>query len=435
MLSLLAAGRQSRRTRATQVRYLSSALAASGLIGALLIGGVLYARWMEGRYVHALASRMFPRPVDSDSFGTELTIVLQGSALQAEAFRQPDLLPLYGSSELIWRDYQGRFNGSELFRTYPTGFALFPVGKPGTPALAILQDLVAIGGELAGKKVAISLSPAWLRNSSQDEQSHYRGNFSRLHAGELAFSTDLSFELKHDVAQRMLDFPATLEADPLLKFALERLADGSPGSRAVYYSVLPLGKLQNLVLRLQDHWETLALIRGQPDLAPDVPRRAAALDWQSLQTEAARMAQTLARERAQKSSTEASPESSGDRQFLQRVRQSAEWTDLDLLMRGLAQLGAQPIILSQPLAGTAFDHLRVRRSAREAYYERFRKVTRPYGVPVIDFAEHDEDPFFVVNVRSHLSAKGWAYYDRALDAFYHGAHNGPTAQVAADRVR
>src|SRR5438067_665624 len=135
------------------------------------------------------------------------------------------------------------------------------------------------------------------------------------------------------------------------------------------------------------------------------------------------------------SSTVASPASSGDRQCLQLVRQSAEWTDLDLLLRGLAQLGARPIILSQPLAGAAFDQLRVRRSAREAYYDRFRRVTRPYGVPVIDFAEHDEDPFFVVNVRSHLSAKGWAYYDRALDAFFHGAESVPTAQVTADRAR
>jgi D-alanine transfer protein len=417
------------------VRHLSSALLSVGLIAVLLIGDLLYARWMEGRYIHALASRMFPRPVDSDSFGTELTIVLQGSALQTEAFRQPDLLPLYGSSELIWRGYQGKFNGSELFRTYPTGFALFPVGKPGTPALAILQHLAAIGGNLEGKKVAISLSPAWLRNSSQDEHNHYRGNFSRLHAGELAFSTDLSFDFKHDAAQRMLDFPATLESDPLLRFALEKLADGSARAQAIYYALLPLGKLQNLVLRLQDHWETLALIRSQPDLVPDVPRVAAALDWPSLVTEADRLSQRLAGQRAQRSSPEASPESSGDRQFLGVVRQSPEWTDLDLLMRGLAQLGAQPIILSQPLAGAAFDHLRVRRSAREAYYERFRKVTRPYGVPVIDFAEHDEDPFFVVNVRSHLSAKGWAYYDRALDAFYHGADSGPKAHVAADRAR
>jgi D-alanine transfer protein len=104
-------------------------------------------------------------------------------------------------------------------------------------------------------------------------------------------------------------------------------------------------------------------------------------------------------------------------------------------MRELAQLGARPMILAQPLAGPAFDRLGVRRAAREAFYQRFREVTRPYAVPAIDFAEHDEDPFFVVNVRSHLSAKDWAYYDQALDAFYHGAESGPTAQVAADRGR
>ena len=46
---------------------------------------------------------------------------------------------------------------------------------------------------------------------------------------------------------------------------------GSPlyfWSRGLYYLLLPLGRLQNLVLRLQDHWETLAYIRQRPDLSP-----------------------------------------------------------------------------------------------------------------------------------------------------------------------
>ena len=30
-----------------------------------------------------------------------------------------------------------------------------------------------------------------------------------------------------------------------------------------------------------------------------------------------------------------------------------------------------------------------------------------------------DDLFFVVDPYSHLSPKGWAYYDQTLDAFYH----------------
>jgi poly-D-alanine transfer protein DltD len=39
---------------------------------------------------------------------------------------------------------------------------------------------------------------------------------------------------------------------------------------------------------------------------------------------------------------------------------------------------------------------------------------------MIEFQEHDEDPAFLIRHQSHLTAKGWAYYDRALDDFFHG---------------
>ena len=402
------------------MRHLGSALLAVGLLAAALAGGVLYARWVESRYIHALASGMFASPLRGDTLPPELAQEVEGSVLQSEAVRQPDLLPIYGSSELLWRSDQGEFNGSQVFRGYPTGFALFPVGKQGTPALVILQDLAAIGPELRGRKVAISLSPSWLLHNPSEDQAYYAGNFSRLHAGELAFSTDLSYELKREAAERMLPFPATVEQDPLLKFALERLVDPSPLGPGLYYAALPLGKLQNVVLRLQDHWATLALIRGRPALTADVPREAAALDWSQLRSEAGRMARLLAARWARRAAPERNSElTPRGEEFLRTVRESPSWIDLALLMRGLKELGARPLILSQPLAGAFFDQLGVSQGAREEFYARFREITRPYGVPVVDFAEHDEDRFFVSDARSHLSAQGWLYYDEALDTFYH----------------
>jgi poly-D-alanine transfer protein DltD len=42
----------------------------------------------------------------------------------------------------------------------------------------------------------------------------------------------LSLQLRQDAARRMLQFPATVANRPLLRFALENLADGSPLSLA-----------------------------------------------------------------------------------------------------------------------------------------------------------------------------------------------------------
>jgi D-alanine transfer protein len=403
---------------------LMAALIAVGLVILVLSAGAVGAHWTEGRYIHALASGLFSAPHGNRAARQpNLSILTQGSALQAEALRQPDLLPVYGSSELIWRDYQGNYNGSELFREYPTGFTIFPVAGAGASSLTILQELAAVGAELRDRKVAVSLSPSWLFRSARGDQTYYAGNFSPLHAAAFAFSTDLSLDLKQIAARRMLDYPQTLDREPLLRFALERLADPSPLSRALYFAALPLGKLETLVLGLQDHWETLALIRSQPNIRPEVPRRASPLDWPALLARATRIAEQRTRKRPLSDSS-AEPSRGGRavaHRFIQKLRQSTEWTDLVLLMRVLRELGARPLIVSPPLAGAYFDHLGVSRQARSDFYQKFRRLIEPYRVPVVDFANQDESRSFVADRRSHLSAEGWAYYDQALDAFYHDA--------------
>jgi D-alanine transfer protein len=395
--------------------HLGAALVAILLVAAALAAGALAAHRIEGTYIHALAPGQFDQKQ-------------QGRALQAEAFRQPDLLLLYGSSELI---RETPYRATQFFGEYPTGFAIFPVGGKGDTPLIYLQELAAVGADLRGKELAISLLPSAIVFHTADRADYYAGNFSRLHAGELAFSTDLSSDLKRGAARRMLDFPETLASDPLLRFALDRLADPSPLGRAQYWAVLPLGKLHNLVLRLQDHWETVAYIRRQPNLDPTVPRRPARLDWSSLLVRSQREAERQAGSNPAGFSKRLRRHPIGTwkvmanirsgRAFLRDIETATGWTDLELLLRTLNELGARPLLLSPPLEGAFFDFWGVPSRPRQAYYDRLRDTAGRYGVPLRDFADHDGDPHFVVDFRSHLSPQGWAYYDQTLDAFYHGA--------------
>ena len=400
------------------------------LLGTALTGFGLYARWTERRFIHALAPELFPQK-------------MQGGALQAEAFRQPELLPIYGSSELY--SFVGPFHASELFRSYPSGFEVSPVGRYGTLPLIILQDLAAVGPDAWGKKVAICVSPAFFRASDELQNAYYRGNFSPLHADELALSSELSFEVKQAAVQRMLEHPDTVQSDPLLAFILERLADGSPLSRALYYGAFPLGRLDDLALRLQDHWETLAYIRQRPDLSPEVPRRAERLDWPSLIAEARREAEGRAGNNPfgfdadyWRQSAETIVKQRGlnnDGSYRKSLQQEMDWGDLDLLLRGLRDLGARPLLLSVPIKGIFYDYWGVSISARKDYYRRTRAAATRYGVPLVDFEEFDGDKYFTVDERSHPSQEGWAYYDQALDAFYHGADPSPNGRVPAGDVR
>ena len=88
-------------------------------------------------------------------------------------------------------------------------------------------------------------------------------------------------------------------------------------------------------------------------------------------------------------------------------------------MRGLSELGARPLVMSQPIPGKYYDYIGISHDARLQYYSKLRALAGQYGVPVVDFENHDDDQYFVTDPNSHLSRKGWAYYDQALDAFFH----------------
>jgi len=393
---------------------LRAALVSLCLVLLALEGLDWYAHDVARRYVAALAPLVFEQKD-------------QGALLLDTAFAQPDLLPLYGSSELRIADPD---HPSTLFRTYPTGFAVFPVGKADTTCLVMLEKLAAAGPDLRGKKVAIVLSPVWFFGRDQADPAGYAGNFSRLQANALAYSTDLSFDLKQAAAVRMLQYPATLDKDPLLKFSLQQLAAGSLAGGALYYASLPLGRLQTLVLRLQDDWETLRFVTAQVGLTPAVAHQPAPLPWRALTAQAAQDYSAQANNNPfgfansywsnQAGVIQRTKNQQTDKGFLHVLRHNKEWTDLDLLLRELQGAGAQPLLISLPIAGTYYNYAGVSATARKQYYTQLSAVAKKYGVPLQEFADHDQDRYFLIDDGSHLSPKGWMYVDQTLDAFYHG---------------
>ena len=221
--------------------------------------------------------------------GEVLSIKNQGTALQQAAVETPYLLPIYGASEQnLQATYNRPFHPTNVFRDYPTGFTIFPVGKDESTCLIILQRLAAVSSALKGRKLVLSLSPASFLNMLAARPQGYAGNFSPLHAGELALNSRLSLALRQDAARRMLEYPSTLSNRPLLKFAIENLADGSSVGLACYHAVLPLLVVHNALLRYQDHWRVVHLLWKHPGWARSrlTPPGGRQLDWAALHRQA-----------------------------------------------------------------------------------------------------------------------------------------------------
>jgi D-alanine transfer protein len=340
----------------------------------------------------------------------------QGLTFQRAAAHTPDVLPLYGSSELINPPVPER--ASIFFRTASTGFQVSPVGNGGANPLLMLQKVGALGSDLRRKKLAISLSPDWFLTPNPSWKG-YKGNFSLMAASETTFGTALDFELKRDIASRMLKCPSTLETSPFLEFALRRLASGRWFDRVIFCALWPIGKVQTTLLELQDHLAARNYIRHKIKPAPRCHSETP--DWSKLIARVSRTKTIDADNIMTASGFDAQITPAGrDQAFRIGMNASPGWTDLELLMRTLARVHARALILSMPISGEFYDQAGTSRSARENYYVKLRALVQRYHFALVEFEEHDEDSAFLYRHQSHLTAKGWTYYDRALDDFFHG---------------
>jgi D-alanine transfer protein len=373
--------------------HLSSALIACVLPVVILCSGRLLAIYLEDKTIHATAPQDF-------------FIKNEGLAFERAAARNPDILLLYGSSELI-DPIPNR--ASDFFANAPTGFQVCPVGKQGTTSLIILQKLGALGSDLRGRKVAISLSPSWFLRPAV-KPDFYAGSFSLPAASHMLFGHALDWNLKAEIAKRMLQFPDTLKKAGVLQLAAACFASGHPLDRIVLIAIWPLGKLQNALLDLEDHFEALTYILAEGKQFPH---------WLRLSS----LHKTQPQQPSHHTHLPVTPEPvaaispANDVAFRARVAAASEWIDLELLFRTLKELRAQPLILSIPLDPYAVRG--ISRSAHQIYYDKLRELAQRYHFPLIEFEDHDADPAFLIAHREHPTPKGWMYYNRALDDFFH----------------
>ncbi len=373
---------------------------AAGLATICALVTVLLCVRAEDRYIHSFA----------DEFGD---LKLQGVALQKTAFTQPDLLVLYGSSELV---SPVRGKASEFFEQYPTGFRPFPVGKPGASSLTTMQKIASLGRYIEGRKVAFSISPSYFFSEKVNED-YYEGNFSVLQATEFAFSTHLSAGLRRDAARRMIEYPETVEGNWTLEFGLRRLAGDTFADRALYAAIWPLGRLANAVGRAQDHIEAGLRIAENIEEKNAKPHRIAGLNWKEI------LRKTSVKVKAVRPPIPPRltkrPKGSRDADFLKILREADEWEDFELLLRTLSEMRTDALLLSMPLHGPDLETTGVSAEARKAYGVELNRLAGKYGVQLVYLSQYENDRSFFADNSDHPGERGWMLFNKVLDDFYH----------------
>ena len=352
-----------------------------------------------------------------------------GVLIPREIARSPDIIPVYGSSELA---RASEFRADEFFANRPRGFAVSPIGERGTTLLNTLQQIGAVGNAFAGRKVIILVSPRdFLRVDERSEarRKEYAGNYSRLQAQSVIFGADFGLAFKRRVAARLLRFPEVFEDDPVLRFASKRLVNGGLVQRAGYYLAAPLGRLQMEVSGWADAVSVLELLARRPALRQAVPAVPRPIDWGNLADSAMRIYRPRAGHNPAGFEDTYWNEfarhylalrgRSTDSRVGSALERSPRWTDLGLIVEGLTEMGANPLVLTLPLPSRYyFSYLGLSPSVWQIYYRKLRSIVSAAGGRTTTFEANDLDPFLLRD-EVHPSPEGWVLLDRAIDDFAH----------------
>ncbi len=410
-------------SRVAATVHLLPALAAVLVTVVGLVEWGVRARARLKRYGPALASLNLPEAA-------------RGTVLQRQIFERPDCLTVYGSSELAIAQPT---RADLFFHRKRQGFDVVVVGQAGDRCLALLQELASLGEAARGKKVVVFLSPVWFLPGPEllqhDHAAHHQfaAAFSPLQTGRFVVDSPLHLPLKRQIAARLLDYSAVIQArSPLLDSALDSLRQPVWTRRCLLAAITPLVEMQNQVLLFQEqcYWSELA--SRHPALRPAVSAyksRGKRMEWVRLEREVARMeakrgpgtfySEGAAPENSQKSVLAGLPpeDSDQDPDFLRRMRTAPEWNDLELLLKASRQLGIHLLLIDQPINGLLSNRQGITPQARQKYYERVGRVAAAYRVPLRDFSAYEEDRTFFMDP-VHPSAEAWVHYDQALDEFF-----------------
>ena len=361
---------------------------------------------------------------------------MNGNVLQRAAFSEPDVLPVYGSSEL---DQPANNRPDFFFRQRPTGFAVFAEGHAGTTCLMLLQKIAAVGRAAHGKKTVVFLSPSWFARPDVAQRT-VTANLPAAQVRAWVFDSPLRHALKQKLAKRLLRYPEATKDQPLLAAAVRSLSGRTWKDRFVFAALWPLGECQHQLsvalesgTLLWDVWRHPKRFRRGAAPGGDtagVKTPPQELDWARL------AARAESRDRGRDDGTVYSvtshnfsgphrdgqihPQQPGgrDAEFSTKLRSSGEWHDLKLMAEVFTDLGVHAMFISQPINGKFYDLDGISSVGRQVYYKKLNHLVRAEGFPLRDYAGHEDDRFFF-NDSGHPSAKAWIYYDEQLDRYYH----------------
>jgi D-alanine transfer protein len=101
------------------------------------------------------------------------------------------------------------------------------------------------------------------------------------------------------------------------------------------------------------------------------------------------------------------------------MQKAQEWRDFELVLRLIKEAGAYPLVISMPVHADVLEAQGVSKKGWMEYGRELKALTAKYEAPLIYLEDHERDAIFFVDHADHIGSKGWWYYNKAMDDFFH----------------
>lgn len=345
-------------------------------------------------------------------------LVYQGSLMQSRMLKQPNMMPIFGSSELVRFD---PFHPYNYTKARKTPYDTYLIGRGGTQSIIHFLNIAEQGEKLKGKKVIFIISPQWFISTGIDEH-HFSPNYSMLQAYDLAFNKTMDEKLKVKAMKRLLKFNE-ISRDPVLRTMYESEISKHKNKKTVGALAKNIGFFTRQLQHKKDLYYSLFIGKKAKNLRADAnlvegktfqQQIVAAEEYGSRRVNNEfGIKQTMYNRKIKKNLSKFKDYKKEDSYLY-----SPEYADLQLVMDALKDAGADTLFISIPMNGKWADFTGINEEKRGAYYQKMNRFLAQSGQSYVDLSSHENDSYFMSDT-IHIGWKGWVYVDKAMDDFWY----------------
>ncbi|MBK3496917.1 D-alanyl-lipoteichoic acid biosynthesis protein DltD [Viridibacillus sp. YIM B01967] len=344
-------------------------------------------------------------------------LMFQGEYMQNRLLQEPNMLPIYGSSELNRFD---PFHPYNYFKANDAGFTTYLYGRGGTQSIHHFLNFAAQEKNLKDKKLVFIISPQWFTKTGVDE-FHFSPNYSMLQSYDLALNDELDPELKKKAMERLLEFE-TVKRDFILSTIYENEVTGGEKYPIKAALAKPVAFFNKKLMEKKDlYYSVMGTPREKLHANPEM------VEGKSFE-QLTKHADEYGSERVTTNDL-----SINDRYFKKKIEfklkelkefrkdesytDSPEYEDFQMVLEILKDAGAKPMFVSIPVNGKWYDYAGFPQERREEYYAKINKQVQGAGFPLVDFTAYEYEPHFISDT-IHISWKGWVYLDHEMANYW-----------------